>query len=123
MSASNMFSMMLHRTIFVFTIITAAVNSGPNRSRELKPREYQIKEVSTEIGDKPDQSLHQEENKRFSKNYRGFPPFPLSTIVPSKVYSRNEITVKYPNIRRYLDNKLFSISTLAQYREYLFYNI
>ena len=94
MSASRMFSLMPYRTIFVLTIITGAVNSGPNtywskRSGELRPGKYQGQEVSTEIGDKPDQSLHQEENKRFSRNYRGFPPFPLSTIVPSKVYSRN----------------------------------
>ena len=98
MSASRMVSLIPHRTIFVFTIITGAVNSLPNtywskRSGALIPRQYQGREVSTEIGDKPDQSLHQEYKKRYIRNYRGFPPFPFSTIVQSKVYSRNGITV------------------------------
>ena len=106
MSASNMFSLMLHTTIFVFTLITGAVNSGANRSGELIPREYQGKEVSTEIEDKPNQSIHQEENKRQNKNYRGFPLIPFLTIVRNKLLRRNEITVKNPNLKRYLDYKL-----------------
>ena len=75
MSASAMFSLMSCRTIFVFTIITEAVNSLTNT--------YWSKR--SEIGDKPNQSLRQEENKRYSRNYRGFLPFPMSTTVLSKV--------------------------------------
>jgi hypothetical protein len=105
-----MFSLMLHTTIFLFTLITGAVNSGPNtywskRSGEIRQTGIQEQEVSTEIGDKT--NLHQEENKRQNNNYRGFPLLPFSTIVGNKVFSRDKITVKNQNLRRYLDYKLF----------------
>ena len=93
MSASNMFSMMLHRTIFVFTIITAAVNSGPNRSRELKPREYQVKEVSTEIEDKPNQSIHHEENIHFRRLHEVLEDFNTKPIFAPMIASYGAIFI------------------------------
>ena len=102
MSASNMFSLKLHRTIFLFTLITGAVLTMPNtywskRSGELG---------QTKIEDIPNPSVHLEENKRHYKNDRGFPLFPFSTIVANKVLIKNEINVKTPNLKTYLDYKL-----------------
>ena len=85
-----MFSLIPYRTIFVFTIITGAVNSLPThilthywskRSGELRPGQYQGEEDSTDIEDITNHSLHIEENKIFGRKYKGFPLFPFSTMV------------------------------------------
>ena len=77
MSVSNMFSLVLLRIIFVLTLITGAVNSGPNthwskRSGEHRPGQYQGEEVSTDIEDKPNQSLRIKENKNSPENTKSF---------------------------------------------------
>ena len=107
-----MFSLMLLRIILVLTLITRAVNSGPNiywskRSGDHRPGEYQGNKVFAGDENKPNQSLQREGNKTFAKQYREFPLFPFSTIVRSKMFRRNEVTENNPNLRRYLDNKIY----------------
>ena len=104
MSASNMFSLMLHRIILVFTLITGTVNSGPNtywsiRSGELRPVEYQGQEVLTKLKTKPVNPITCQETQRNST-------VSIIHFQQSKVLRRNQIPVKKPNLKRQLDYNL-----------------
>ena len=99
-----MFSLMLHRIILVFTLITGTVNSGPNtywskRSEELRPGGYRGQEISTKIEAKSFTS----KNTRFAieKRMFTFSIFNSCSNQSVEINELNEITVKNPNLKRY----------------------
>ena len=95
MTTSNMFTLMLHGTILVLTLITGAVHSKGNThwsngGIRKGLGQYQGQEVLKDIEIKP--SIHREDNKRFNREYREPRLFPFSTIVQMNEFKRNELS-------------------------------
>ena len=94
MRVSSMASMMLYRTLVVFTlIITGVINALPNPYQNRRSGDIsQGNEVSSEIEEKFNPSLRREEIKMCHRKKRKFPLFPSLTICQGKEYKRKEIS-------------------------------
>ena len=92
--ASSMTSLMLHRTIVVFTILmTGAVHSLPKNCWSKRCGKIsQGREVSIELEDKPNQSISREE--RTNRKKRKFPLFFSLTKFRGKEFERKKISLE-----------------------------